>query len=61
MNHTARTAAALAGAGKGILAADESVPTMNARLMAAGVRVTAENRRAYREMLVTTPYLAEGD
>ena len=60
MNHMARIAVALAGAGKGILAADESVPTMNARLVAAGVRVTAENRRAYREMLVTTPYLAEG-
>lgn len=60
MDHMARIAAALAGAGKGILAADESVPTMNARLVAAGVRVTPENRRAYREMLVTTPYLAEG-
>ena len=60
MDHMARIAAALAGAGKGILAADESVPTMNARLVAAGVRVTPENRRAYREMLVTTPHLAEG-
>jgi fructose-bisphosphate aldolase, class I len=56
----ARIAAALAGSGRGMLAADESVPTMNARLVAAGVRVTAENRRAYREMLVTTPCLAEG-
>ena len=60
MNHMARVAAALAGSGKGMLAADESVPAMNARLLAAGVRATAENRRAYREMLVTTPYLAEG-
>jgi len=54
------TAAELVRSGKGILAADESVPTMNTRLAAAGVPGTAEHRRAYREMLVTTPYLAEG-
>ena len=54
------TAAELVRSGKGILAADESVSTMNTRLAAAGVPATAEHRRAYREMLVTTPYLAEG-
>jgi fructose-bisphosphate aldolase class 1 len=54
------TAAELVRHGKGILAADESVSTMNDRLARAGVVPTAETRRAYREMLVTTPHLAEG-
>jgi fructose-bisphosphate aldolase class I len=54
------TATTLVRSGKGILAADESVPTMNGRLARAGVVPTAETRRAYREMLVTTPHLAEG-
>lgn len=53
-------AAAMVAPGKGILAADESVSTMSQRLEAAGVAPTAENRRAYREMLVTTPGLADG-
>src|SRR5690625_4755348 len=50
-------AAQLMAHGKGILAADESVPTMSARLVAAGVEATEENRRAYREMLISTPGL----
>jgi fructose-bisphosphate aldolase class I len=54
------TAAELVRSGKGILAADESVATMNTRLAAAGVPGSAEQRRSYREMLVTTPCLAEG-
>ena len=58
--NVATTAAELVRQGKGILAADESVSTMNDRLARAGVLPTAETRRAYREMLVTTPYLAEG-
>ena len=60
MTRTALTAAELAGTGKGILAADESVRTMNTRLQAAGVPATEENRRAYREMLITTPDLTLG-
>jgi hypothetical protein len=56
----AQTAALLARSGKGILAADESVPTMNARLAGAGVAGTAEQRRAYREILITTPTWAKG-
>ncbi len=55
----ARIATAMVAAGQGILAADESIGTMSARLERAGVEATAENRRAYREMLVTTPGLAE--
>jgi fructose-bisphosphate aldolase class I len=46
--------------GKGILAADESIATMSARLREAGVVPTADSRRAYRELLATTPNLAEG-
>jgi fructose-bisphosphate aldolase, class I len=54
------SAAALVAPGKGILAADGSSSTMSWRLAAAGVAATAANRRAYREMLVTTPGLAGG-
>jgi fructose-bisphosphate aldolase class I len=45
---------------RGILAADESIGTMSSRLEKAGVPVSAENRRAYREMLLTTPNLSSG-
>jgi fructose-bisphosphate aldolase, class I len=60
MRLVAAAAAALVAPGKGILAADESVSTMSARLTAAGMASSEENRRAYREMLVTTPGLADG-
>jgi fructose-bisphosphate aldolase class I len=53
-------AADLVLAGRGILAADESGPAMDARLRQAGVAAGAESRRAYREMLVTTPGLSLG-
>lgn len=53
-------AAALVAPGQGILAADESIPTLSARLSAAGVGPTAANRLAFRQMLVTTPALATG-
>jgi fructose-bisphosphate aldolase, class I len=46
--------------GKGVLAADESIGTMSSRLEKAGVEATAENRRRYRELLATTPGLADG-
>jgi fructose-bisphosphate aldolase class I len=54
------TAQAMVSRPRGILAADESIGTMSSRLEKAGVEVSAENRRAYREMLVTTPDLARG-
>lgn len=54
------TARRLVGGGRGILAADESVATMSRRLEQAGVEASAENRRAYRELLVTTADLADG-
>jgi fructose-bisphosphate aldolase, class I len=60
MRLVAAAAAALVAPGKGILAAGEGIAAMSARLAAAGVPATEENRRAYREMLVTTPGLADG-
>lgn len=54
------TAARLMTHGKGILAADESIPTMSTRLVNAGIEPTEENRRAYREMLISTPGLDDG-
>lgn len=45
--------------GKGILAADESVPTISKRFAAVGIESTEENRRAYRELLFTTKGVGE--
>ncbi len=43
--------------GKGILAADESLPTIARRFTAINVESTEDNRRAYRELLFATPDL----
>jgi fructose-bisphosphate aldolase class I len=51
------TAQALVGAGKGLLAMDESIGTCNRRLAAAGVAQTQEARRNWRELLLTAPGL----
>jgi fructose-bisphosphate aldolase class I len=51
------TAIELVAPGKGILAADESGPTIEKRFKSVGVASTAEMRRAYRELLVGTPGL----
>lgn len=48
-------ARALVADGKGILAADESDGTIKKRFDSIGVESTEENRRAYRDMLFTTP------
>lgn len=53
------TMAQLTARGKGILAADESVATITKRLQAIGVESTEENRRAYRDLLLTTHQLDE--
>ena len=52
-------ARALVAPGKGILAADESSGTIKKRFDSINVESTEDNRRAYREMLFTTPGLAE--
>ena len=53
------TAAALVAGDKGLLAMDESTPTCNKRFAPLGIALTAEARRAYRDMIVTTPRLGE--
>ena len=53
------TAQAMVAPGKGILAADESSPTIKKRFDAIDVESTTESRRAYRDMLFTTPGLNE--
>ena len=59
MTELVTTARALVADGKGILAADESTGTMDKRLTAVGVAATAESRRQFREIVVTTPGLDE--
>jgi fructose-bisphosphate aldolase class I len=53
------TAHALVADDKGLLAMDESNPTCNKRFASLGIAQTVEARRAYREMIVTTPGLGE--
>ena len=55
----AETARALVAPGKGILAADESPPTIEKRFQKINVESTEDNRRAYREMLFTTPGIGD--
>jgi fructose-bisphosphate aldolase class I len=45
--------------GKGILAADESSPTIKKRFDSIDTESTEESRRRYREMLFTTPGVAD--
>ncbi|MGA7298230.1 MAG: class I fructose-bisphosphate aldolase [Rhodanobacteraceae bacterium] len=52
-------AQAMVAPGKGIIAIDESTGTIGKRFLAVGVESTEENRRAYREMLLTTPGLGD--
>lgn len=54
-----QTAQALVAPGKGILAADESTPTMAKRFGGIGVESTELQRLAYREILFTTPGIGE--
>jgi len=53
------TARALVAPGKGILAADESSPTIAKRFRTVHVESTETNRRDYRQLLFTTPGLGE--
>ena len=50
-----KTAAAMVAKGKGILAADESSGTCEKRFKSVSVECTEENRRAYRNLLFSTP------
>jgi fructose-bisphosphate aldolase class I len=51
------TARALVAGDKGLLAMDESVPTCDKRFAALRIPQTDEARRAYRELIATTPNL----
>lgn len=52
-------AQAMMAPGKGIIAIDESTNTIARRFKAVGIDNTEPNRRAYRELLLTTPKLSE--
>jgi fructose-bisphosphate aldolase class I len=54
MSELAMTARAMVAKGKGILAADESAPTIKKRFDSIDVESTEANRSAYREILFTT-------
>lgn len=53
----AETAQAMVAPGKGIIAIDESNNTIKKRFDGVGIECTEDNRRAYRQMLLTTPNL----
>ncbi len=59
VNTLESTLNALVQKGRGILAADESEPTIAKRFNAINVKSTAETRAAWRGLLVTTPGLGE--
>jgi fructose-bisphosphate aldolase, class I len=42
----------LVAEGKGILAADETIPTLTRRFDTLGIQSTEQSRRTYREMLI---------
>ena len=53
------TAKAMVADDKGLLAMDESNPTCNKRFAKLNIPQTEEARRAYRELIITTPGLHE--
>ena len=54
LNELSAVANGMVGNGKGILAADESTPTIKKRFDSIDAESTEENRRRYREMLFMT-------
>src|SRR5437764_2619096 len=53
------TIARIVQPGKGIVAADESMPTITKRFKAVGIDSTEETRRQYRQLLFTTRGVSE--
>jgi fructose-bisphosphate aldolase class I len=53
------TARVMVASDKGLLAMDESNPTCNKRFAQWGISQDEETRRAYRELIVTTPGLGQ--
>ena len=58
-NELQETVQALVQKGKGILAADESGPTLAKRFKTIGVASSEENRRAWRSLILAAPRLGE--
>jgi fructose-bisphosphate aldolase class 1 len=54
-----KTAQALVADGRGLLAADETVPAVTRRLAALMTGSTLASRRAYQEILFTTPGVSD--
>ena len=59
INILEKTISEIMVSGKGILAADESSGTIKKRFQAINLESTEESRRAYRELLFTTPKINE--
>ena len=59
LNELNSVANAMVGAGKGILAADESTPTIGKRFDTINTESTEASRQRYREMLFTAPGVAD--
>lgn len=59
MNMLVDVAQALVADDKGLLAADESIPTCNKRFAALGIAQDEPTRRAWRELILTTPGLRD--
>ncbi len=59
LNELNSVAKAMVASGKGILAADESTPTIGKRFASINTESTEANRQRYREMLLTTPGVAD--
>ena len=59
LNELNSVAKAMVAAGKGILAADESTPTIGKRFDSINTESTEASRQRYREMLFTTPNVAD--
>ena len=59
MSELAEVAQAMVAHAKGILAADESSGTIEKRFKSISLESTEENRRAYRDLLFTTPGLGQ--
>lgn len=59
LNELEATIARIVEPRKGILAADESMPTITKRFTAVGIESSEESRRAYRSLLFTTPGASE--
>jgi fructose-bisphosphate aldolase class I len=53
------TITAIVQRGKGLLAADESLPTITRRFQAVGIECNEQSRRAYRQLLLSTSGIGE--